>query len=454
MIEPSIPRKKLDSWKEIADHCGRTVRTVQKWEKKLGPPVHRLGGTAGSRVFAYTDELELWLCQLAVRPDDGKSTANRFVRLFSSAGYLCRNHSWAVLAIGALLLLAALGLTVWTFKAAPMGMAYVRTAGWNYTGVDPAGQVLWCRNLGDSLAPEYYNSTNPLIADIDGDGRNEALIMTGTATPGRFNPCVLHCLEDTGRVRWKFTPGERVTTLDGEPYDRSWVGAAFLEDLDGDRRPEVVVLANHNTYWPALIAVLRLDGKVRGRYIHSGRFVGLTFTDLDGDGVSEILAYGTNNGYRQPSLAVLDSREVTGSSPQTDTPAFQIAGTLPGREKYYLLFPRDPINRACGSNLGTIAGVQLTGDSIRLLSCSSFSGHTGYLLFFLDRQMKLQSVGLSSSYTFLHDLLLKNKDLPRPYSAQELENPGPIRYWDGTAWAEQPTLTQYWLNRSTARLTR
>jgi tetratricopeptide (TPR) repeat protein len=56
----SDERKRLDSWKEIAAFLGRDERTVNRWEKELGLPVHRLPGTKG-RVYAYTEELSAWL---------------------------------------------------------------------------------------------------------------------------------------------------------------------------------------------------------------------------------------------------------------------------------------------------------------------------------------------------------------------------------------------------------
>ena len=52
--------KRLDSWKEIAAFFGRDERTVNRWEKELGLPVHRLPGTKG-RVYAYSEELSAWL---------------------------------------------------------------------------------------------------------------------------------------------------------------------------------------------------------------------------------------------------------------------------------------------------------------------------------------------------------------------------------------------------------
>jgi len=57
---PTTSGKRLDSWKEIAAFFGRDERTVNRWEKEQGLPVHRLPGTKG-RVYAYAEELSAWL---------------------------------------------------------------------------------------------------------------------------------------------------------------------------------------------------------------------------------------------------------------------------------------------------------------------------------------------------------------------------------------------------------
>ena len=54
-------RRRLDSWKEIAAFFGREERTVKRWEKEKGLPVHRLPESTGARVFAFTDELTRWM---------------------------------------------------------------------------------------------------------------------------------------------------------------------------------------------------------------------------------------------------------------------------------------------------------------------------------------------------------------------------------------------------------
>jgi TolB-like protein/tetratricopeptide (TPR) repeat protein len=52
--------KMLDSWGEIAAYFSREVRTVQRWEKFEGLPIHRHGHSKKSTVYAYASELDAW----------------------------------------------------------------------------------------------------------------------------------------------------------------------------------------------------------------------------------------------------------------------------------------------------------------------------------------------------------------------------------------------------------
>jgi len=54
-------KQRLDSWKEIADYLRRDVRTVIRWERERGLPVHRIPGGKRSVVFAYREEIDRWL---------------------------------------------------------------------------------------------------------------------------------------------------------------------------------------------------------------------------------------------------------------------------------------------------------------------------------------------------------------------------------------------------------
>lgn len=52
---------RLDSWKEICTYLGRDRRTLGRWERERGMPVHRIPGGNKPRIFALTSEIDVWL---------------------------------------------------------------------------------------------------------------------------------------------------------------------------------------------------------------------------------------------------------------------------------------------------------------------------------------------------------------------------------------------------------
>jgi hypothetical protein len=68
-------KRRLDSWKAIAEFLGRSLRTVQRWHDLNGLPVHHFGGQRGS-VFAYEEEIDAWLAGLAETSGASQGQAN------------------------------------------------------------------------------------------------------------------------------------------------------------------------------------------------------------------------------------------------------------------------------------------------------------------------------------------------------------------------------------------
>ena len=67
--------RRLESWGEIALYLRREIRTVQRWEKTLGLPIHRLPVGKGSSVYAYPSELDKWYHQREPREIDDPPAA-------------------------------------------------------------------------------------------------------------------------------------------------------------------------------------------------------------------------------------------------------------------------------------------------------------------------------------------------------------------------------------------
>ncbi len=73
--------KILDGWKEIAEYVGKSVRTVQRWEKEEGFPVRRV--MSKKSVFAYVDEIDNWLKERSKRSFKNKKTVEDIQSEFS-----------------------------------------------------------------------------------------------------------------------------------------------------------------------------------------------------------------------------------------------------------------------------------------------------------------------------------------------------------------------------------
>lgn len=60
---PPAAVDRLDSWKEIATYMRRDVKTVQRWEKREGMPIHRHVHDRMGSVYAFRPELDTWAQQ-------------------------------------------------------------------------------------------------------------------------------------------------------------------------------------------------------------------------------------------------------------------------------------------------------------------------------------------------------------------------------------------------------
>ncbi len=103
----SVPPRadtRLDSWKEIASYLNRDIRTVQRWEKQEGLPVHRhVHGKQGS-VYAFKAELDTWW-------NDGRRRLERQEPATAASPW-----RRGVVAAAAFLVLAAAGVSLWVLR--------------------------------------------------------------------------------------------------------------------------------------------------------------------------------------------------------------------------------------------------------------------------------------------------------------------------------------------------
>ncbi len=490
-----MEKRRLESWKEIAAHMGRAVRTVQRWEKEANLPVYRLPGGGLERVFAYTDELDEWMHtakpagngnggRSLAHPTESKepaappgdSTASGSFHRADRSDPTDRTDSsrqsgpvslpwlarlprawqigWAMAALG---LVVAGGFLIWQPGGHPAGAAAtgpvvdsLRLESRTLSALDAAGSILWQRRFQAPLmlSPEGPEEITMLrearmqaMEELDGGGRREILVVTGDAPEGGGS-CTLHALADDGRELWRFQPG-RPWIVGGERLDASWKIRYFMiDDLDGDGRREILVNACHSSQYPTCLFVLDSSGRAVAEYPHDGTLTILTAYDMDGDGWKELLVGGTNRDLHLGCFLVLDSRRLPPERRAERVFANRAAIGPTGREIACLLLPQHCLTLATRSE-GIVPDIRVTSDAVILGTESAPRppcSVPGGLIYTFSHGLELQRVETNSGYQVQHRCLEEQDWLDHSYSDAELERFRRILYWDGTRFSETPSI--------------
>src|SRR4029453_11017003 len=109
-------KQRLHSWKEIAAYLSRDVRTVQRWEKEEGLPVHRHAHKRLGTVYAYRPEIDGWSAERRLTLEGSPENQERARRLV-----------WSWVLAGAGLLLACVAVLVWRIPNRPENRPLVFT---------------------------------------------------------------------------------------------------------------------------------------------------------------------------------------------------------------------------------------------------------------------------------------------------------------------------------------
>lgn len=296
------PNGVLTSWKEIAGHFNREVRTVQLWEKEEGLPVHRHLHRRQSSVYAYPEELEKWrkergsvapseaLLEATAeeKPADGETRAADTGEVSAPglpAAMPPAPTKWGKWVAG-VAALAAVTVTLWMgWQARPHSSS---------RSVANA-EIMAFRNTAAGNEPHDFR-----LGDFNGDGRDDLVYVVG---PNYFE------------LRLRFSPPGFIAIADlGSDVVIHGPGNGTLSpasaDLNGDGIPDLIVsetlhepnyTRTGDTYiiwgrrrWPATLrladdadVVVRMDSTDDTRLSPCSPFGHRT--DVTGDGIDDLL---------------------------------------------------------------------------------------------------------------------------------------------------------------------
>jgi hypothetical protein len=340
-------RPRLDSWKDIARHLGRDVRTVIRWEQERGLPVYRVPGGKFSRVFAYKDELDGWLARGNVI--NGAAAANGAPAPPAADDPLAETRwpngipstAWRRAAIGtsiALVIVVAFGVSrTWMRAATPLQDLAVR--GSELAARDTSGRTRWTyRNEDGGIVPGGDRWTH--IGDLDGDGKDDVVAALGVQhqASNEFGAELLRFSADGG-VQWRVTPADRLTYRD-RAYGPPW-GSGSLEVVRSQRDTRLAWLVHHYTWWPALLITLDARGERLGTFANGGWMQSVASAS---DGRT-LFVSGISNSRNAFFLAALDGERPTGRSPEPPGSEMECVQCPEGDPLRYFIFPRTDVSR-------------------------------------------------------------------------------------------------------------
>ena len=287
----------LSSWKEIAAYLDCEVRTCNRWEKKLGLPVHRKEGMGKSWVYAYKEELDAWLGD---RLKNGTKT---------SPG-VAKPNLWRLVVYVTMPILGV-GMLLWffVFNADPSpDFNALRLNDLNIITAEPNAQGK-LRVWGETADGQYENiwlqtnvqHSSVAIGDIDDDGRNEIVAPGVCAVNYGGNPdnigykIFLNVYKEKGKPIWNNVWRTSFYSDSDCIFERNiyWHNEIVTADLDGEAGDEIVVMTlnkigvfkyNQNKDEIELLAS-------RDRFLddHNLSLRALAVANLDDDSQSEIL---------------------------------------------------------------------------------------------------------------------------------------------------------------------
>ena len=162
---------RLDGWKEIAAYLDREVRTVQRWEKSEGLPVHRLQHDKLGTVWAVKTELDDWQTQRQAKPPDSDEEGEED----------SQSPAWLKPALMTLGVIAIAAVGYWVYKHPPFAAKQERKV---------MLVVLPFENTSGDPNQEYFS-----------DGLTEEMI----AQLGKLNPQKLGVIARTTSMTYKHT---------------------------------------------------------------------------------------------------------------------------------------------------------------------------------------------------------------------------------------------------------
>ncbi len=312
-----MSKRILDGWKDIADYVGKSVRTIQRWEKEDGFPIRRVQSKRS--VFAYADEIDKWMAQKGksdkaetlqvIHEETGREETNVSINHKASK----KTARKFFIAFFLLVIIIIVGYNFTSYKK-------IRTLKNRklFFELEGEGAIVNIKDQNGKILKTFYSDSKkyknlvyPLgnqkfihfldlnkdkildmvYAEIDPDKKKEIKIFLTNSEGELVETKSLNMELEYNIKKGNFT------------YDNFHIVNVKIDDLNNDGKLELIVLQVDVPFYPSCLRILDLDGKEKFRFIHPGRFRSLEIRKVEGK--KTIILSGTNNYLHKFSLPVI-----------------------------------------------------------------------------------------------------------------------------------------------------
>jgi hypothetical protein len=350
-------------------------------------------------------------------------------------------------------LVAVLAGALFFFKPqVDKNVSYARAKDEFIVAYNQNGGELWRKHVGigydvkelaknpNVVSPEQYLAA----CDVDGDGNNEVVAVFGFIVDSPLKNAIV-CYNSDGRERWRYEFHRSMVFGSESVPDNYTIRMMTVGKFGSSGSVCVYAVAGHAIYYET--DVVRLDA-VNGTFIsdywHSGAISRMVVKDVTHDGREEIVLGAENNGYNLASLIVLNPDNMVGyaPAPASYTPQNVSVGT----EEYYLLFPRNDLEKLTTHKRNSCTSIQTTppDTSLVLFICETVGTMSYPIIYHFDHTMTCTLVEGEDDFVKFHNQQYKEGKLEQKLDGTYYRNlQQQVRYWDGEKFVNTPAKNKH-----------
>lgn len=427
----------VHGWKAIGVVLGRSVRTVQRWERELGLPVHRIKTADGQTIYARKSELEAWRNAMDAAGRAAETAPTEPPATTSPQSTREPNLRRRIIAVAAAVVALAGAATYFALDVAGSAeVTSIRFEGGEVRGLDASESVVWSKPFGRNMRTAgSVRDLGPLRADLDGDGTDEFLLALAPNLSLPENHVrrpldVLLCFRADGSLCGSVSPHLTIACGD-KTFTGPWQIMGYtIVGPPGGRR--IWLSVGHHTWWPGAVFEVDFARGAQPIYYQGGWVTSVAEWTVRG--TRYLVAGGVLNGLERASLTFTPVDRLPAATPDV-TGSLQCQGLQTSHVERMATLPSFDAQIA-GAPYPLVTTLQSVGPNLKFRY-----GRTDEVVGELDSDFALAALGQTDMYWKAHEDHERLEAIRHPAVACPERNA--LKTWSlwsaDSGWVTKPT---------------